>query len=91
MKPMYLLFKLLEGKPESSANGFIADILPSFDFIEDHIERQLEAFDAETVMEGGILIRSIGHTNTLNAQAKLLKYKQKNTSAVLFAACILVP
>jgi hypothetical protein len=28
MKPLYLLVKGLEGKPESGANGFVADVIP---------------------------------------------------------------
>jgi hypothetical protein len=103
IKPLYLLVKRLEGKQECGSKGFIADVLPAFDFMEDYLAEQLDAFEAETIMEGGVLnkatsmiegavyTRSMGHTNTLNAQAKLLKYKIKNTSAVLFAACVLVP
>jgi len=33
----------------------------------------------------------MGYINTLNAQLKLQKYKAKNTSVVLFAACVLIP
>jgi hypothetical protein len=93
MKPLYLLVKDLEGKPESGANGFIADLVPAFDYIESHLEEQLEAFESQTFVEevGGVLIRSMVHTNTLNAQAKLLKYKKLNISPILFAACVLVP
>jgi hypothetical protein len=103
MKPLYLLVKQLEGKQECGSKGFITDVLPAFDFIEDHLAKQLNTFEAETIMEGGILNKatsiiegavytcSMSHMNTLNAQAKLLKYKIKNTSAILFAACILVP
>jgi hypothetical protein len=103
MHPLFLLVKRLEGKPESGANGFISEVLPAFDLIEDYLAEQLEAFDAATLIEGGVYnkesraiegavyTRSMGHTNTLNAQAKLLKYKRLNTSVVLFAACVLVP
>jgi hypothetical protein len=103
MHPLFLLIKRLEGKPESGANGFISEVLPAFDLMEDHLAEQLEAFDAATLIEGGVYnkesraiegavyTRSMGHTNTLNAQAKLLKYKRLNTSVVLFAACVLVP
>jgi hypothetical protein len=93
MKPLFLLVKRLEGKPDSSANAYIANVLPAFDFMEDHIEQQLEAFGVQTYAEeeGGTLIRSLGHTNALSAQAKLLKYKKKNESAVLFAAIVLFP
>jgi hypothetical protein len=102
MKPLYLLVKRLEGKQECGSKGFITDVLPVFDFMEDYLVEQLDAFEAETIMEGGVLnkatstiegvvyTRLIGHMNTLNTQAKLLKYKIKNTLAVLFAACILV-
>ena len=92
MKPLFLLVKDLEGKPESGANGFITDVLPAYDFIKDHINDQLQAFEQETfINEKGEIVRSIGHTNTLNALAKLQKYKQKNTSLVLFTAYVLVP
>jgi len=37
MKPLYLLVKGLEGKPESGANSFIADIMLLFNFIEEHL------------------------------------------------------
>jgi hypothetical protein len=37
MKPLYLLVKGLEGKPESGANGFVANIILLFDFIEEHL------------------------------------------------------
>jgi hypothetical protein len=37
MKPLYLLVKGLEGKPESGANSFMADVMPLFDFIEEHL------------------------------------------------------
>jgi hypothetical protein len=38
IKPLFLLVKDLEGKPESRANGFIANVLPAFDFIEAHLD-----------------------------------------------------
>jgi len=44
MKPLYLLVKGLKGKPESGANGFVADAMPSFDYIEEHLQLQLESF-----------------------------------------------
>jgi hypothetical protein len=44
MKPLYLLVKGLEGKPESGANGFVADVMPLFDYMEEHLQLQLEAF-----------------------------------------------
>jgi vesicle coat complex subunit len=37
MKPLFLLIKDLEGKLESSANSFITNVLPAFDFMADHI------------------------------------------------------
>jgi len=37
MKPLYLLVKGLEGKPESGANSFVANIILLFDFIEEHL------------------------------------------------------
>jgi hypothetical protein len=39
MKP--LLVKNPERKPESGANSFIADVLPVFDFMQDHMNDQL--------------------------------------------------
>jgi hypothetical protein len=41
MKPLYLCIKTLEGKPTSGRNGFIADIIPAYDYIEEHLEDQL--------------------------------------------------
>jgi hypothetical protein len=41
--------------------------------------------------ENGVIEKSMAHTNTLNPQVKLLNYKEKNISPVLFAACVLVP
>jgi hypothetical protein len=46
---------------------------------------------ATSIIEGAVYTCLMGHTNTLNAQAKLLKYKIKNILAILFAACVLVP
>lgn len=92
MKPLFLLIKDLEGKPESGANGFIADVLPAFDFMADHLDDQLQAFKSQTfINEKGEEEKSLAYTNTLNALAKLQKYKDKNVSPVLFAACVLVP
>jgi hypothetical protein len=103
MEPLYMLVKRLESKQEHGSKGFIANVLPAFDFMEDYLAKQLDAFNAQYIIEddffnessqttkGAVYTRSMGHTNTLNAQAKLLKYKNKNTSAVLFIACILVP
>jgi hypothetical protein len=45
---------------------------------------------ATSIIKGVVYTRLMGHTNTLNAQAKLLKYKIKNTLAILFIACVLV-
>lgn len=90
-----LLVKGLEGKPESGANGFIADIIPLFDYIEEHLALQLELFALQNEppieQDGAPNEYSMGYINTLNAQLKLQKYKAKNKSVVLFAACILVP
>jgi hypothetical protein len=92
MKPLFLLIKDLEGKLESSANGFITDVLPAFDFMANHIDNQLQAFKSQTfINEKGEEEKSLAYTNTLNALAKLQKYKDKNVSPVLFAACVLVP
>ncbi len=61
--------------------------------MEEHLEEQLQALDIQTFVdkESGAIVRSMLYTNTLSAQAKLLKYKKLNVSPVLFAACILVP
>jgi hypothetical protein len=92
MKLLFLLVKDLERKPKSGANGFIADMLPAFDYVESHLEEQLEEFNSQTYIgESGVIVRTILHTNTLNTQAKLLKYKRKNVLPVLFAACVIVP
>jgi len=37
MYPLFLLVKRLEGKLESSANGFISEVLLAFDLIEDYL------------------------------------------------------
>jgi hypothetical protein len=91
MKPLSLLVKRLESKKESSRNGFIANVLPAYDYIEEHMIRQLEAFDSVAFYTEGPFVTSIGHTNTLNAQAKLKKYKEKNLLLVLYAAYVLIP
>jgi len=95
MKPLYLLVKGLEGKPESGANGFVADVIPWFDYMEEHLQLQLESFALQnqpSIKEDGAPVEySMGYINTLNAQLKLQKYKANNTSVVLFAACVLVP
>ena len=44
MKPLYLLVKGLEGKLELGANGFVADVMLLFDFMEEHLQLQLDAF-----------------------------------------------
>ena len=44
MKPLFLLVKELEGKAESGAYGFIANVLPVFDYMDTHIKRQLVHF-----------------------------------------------
>jgi len=61
--------------------------------MEAHLEEQLQALNIQTCVdkESGAIVRTMAHTNTLNAQAKLQKYKQKNLSPVLFAAYVLVP
>jgi hypothetical protein len=92
MKPLYLLVKGLEGKPESGANGFVADVISLFDYKEEHL--QLESFSLQnqlSIEQDGAPECSIGYINTLNAQLKLQKYKKKNTSVVLYAACVLIP
>ena len=91
MKPLSLLVKRLEGKEESGRNGFIADVLPAYDYMEEHMTRQLEAFDSVAFYTEGPFVTSMGHTNTLNAQAKLKYYKGKNLSPVLYVACVLIP
>ena len=37
MKPLYLLVKGLEGKPESGANGFVANVILLFNYIKEHL------------------------------------------------------
>jgi len=44
IKPLYLLVKGLEGKPELGANSFVANIMPLFDYIKEHLQLQLESF-----------------------------------------------
>jgi len=95
MKPLYLLVKGLEGKPESGANGFVANVMLLFDYMEEYLQLQLEAFAFQNqppIKGGGAPSDySMAYINTLNAQLKLQKYKKKNASVVLFAACVLVP
>ena len=74
MKPLFLLVKDLEGKPELGAYGFIVDVLPAFDYIEQHLKRQLVDFASQSRLEDGVLIKSIAYINCLNAMAKLDKY-----------------
>ena len=45
MKPLFLLVKELEGKPQFKANSYISDILLAYDYIALHIKDQLIAFD----------------------------------------------
>jgi hypothetical protein len=94
LKSLYLLVKGLEGKPESGANGFVADVIPSFDYMEEHLQLQLESFSLRnqlSIEQDGAPEYSIGYINTLKAQLKLQKYKKNNTSVVLYAACVLIP
>jgi hypothetical protein len=66
MKPFSLLVKRLEGKKESGRNSFIANILPAYDYIKEHMIRQLEAFDSVAFYTKGPFVIFIGYTNTLN-------------------------
>jgi hypothetical protein len=80
MKLFILLIKDLEGKPKSSANSFITDMLPVFDLMQDHIEDQLQAFESQTfIKENREIVMLLSHMNTLNTLAKLQKYKQKKS------------
>ena len=45
IKPLFLLVKELEGKPQFKANSYISDILLAYDYIALHIKDQLIAFD----------------------------------------------
>jgi hypothetical protein len=91
MKYLFLLVQDLEGKQESGAHGFIADVLPAFDSIKEHLKTQLVHFAGQSIRQDDILIKSIGYTNCLNVIAKFDKYKQLNVSLVLFAVVVLVP
>jgi hypothetical protein len=75
MKHLFLLVQDLESKQESGAYGFIADVLPTFDSIEEHLKTQLVHFASQSVRQDDILIKSMGYTNCLNAIAKFDKYK----------------
>jgi hypothetical protein len=90
MKPLSLLVKRLESKKKSSRNSFITNILPVYDYIEEYMIRQLEAFDSIAFYTEGPFVTSIGHTNTLNTQAKLKKYKEKNLLSVLYVVYVLI-
>jgi hypothetical protein len=91
MKYLFLLVQDLEGKQESGAYGFIADILPAFDSIKEHLKTQLVYFAGQNIRQDDIFIKSIGYTNCLNTITKFDKYKQLNVLLVLFAIIVLVP
>jgi len=38
MKPLFLLAKELEGKPQFRANSYISDILPAYDYMALYIK-----------------------------------------------------
>jgi hypothetical protein len=46
IKPFFLLVKELERKLKSGANGFITDVMPTFDYMKSYMEEQLRAFDS---------------------------------------------
>jgi hypothetical protein len=52
-------------------------VVPAYDYIREHIEEQLRAFTTnEYLQEDAKDKRTMFYTNTLNAQAKLLKYRK---------------
>jgi hypothetical protein len=51
MKLLFLLVKELERKPESGTNSFITDIIPTFDYIKDHLEKQLQVRNIQTFIK----------------------------------------
>jgi hypothetical protein len=53
-------------------------VVPAYDYIREHIEEQLRAFTTNEYLqeEDAKDKRTMLYTNTLNAQAKLLKYRK---------------
>ena len=93
MKPLYLLVKELEGKYGSGTHGYVSDVLPAYNIMREHMQNQLCGFTSNKYLqeEDAKEERSRLQINTMNADAKLLKYRLLLTSPVYYAAVVLIP
>lgn len=92
IKPLYLLVKELGGKSGSRTHGYVSDVLPAHNIIREHMRNQLCAFTSNKYLqEDAEEERSRLQINTINADAKLLKYRLLLTSPVYYAAVVLIP
>ena len=93
IKPLCLLVKELEGKFESGTHGYVSDVLPAYNVIKEHIAEKLEAFNSNQYLlvhdEEGERLRL--KVNIINANPKLLKYRELLISPVYLAAVVLIP
>lgn len=92
IKPLYLLVKELEGKSGSGTHGYVSDVLPAYNTMREHMRNQLYAFISNKYLqEDAEEEKSRLQINTINADAKLLKYRLLLTSPVYYAAAVLIP
>lgn len=79
-----------------ATHGYVADILPAYNILQEHLNSQLEHFTAEALLDEEGLWDTHGQKtmlqiNTMNAQSKLKKYRGLLSAPVYPTALVLVP
>lgn len=77
--------------------GYVGDVLPAYNYLSNHLTEQLLHFEGlfdPKLVEDALEVhgqKSQLEINTINAQRKLQKYRDRLTSPVYAAALMLVP